>query len=87
MSGQNPLGVQVGAPGLSFQEMRVQFALWALMKSPLILANDVGQMTVQQISLVTNREVIAVHQDGAGVPGDRVWKKGPYEVCFLTKIC
>ena len=71
---------QVGAEGLTLQEKKVQFALWALLKSPLVLSGDLGQFTEEELKLVKNEEVIAVNQDADGVPGDQVWKRGPYEV-------
>ena len=75
--------MQVGVGALTFQEMRAHFALWALLKSPLMLGADLSTLSVDQLKLVSNREIIAVNQDELGVPGDQVWKEGPYEVCIL----
>ena len=30
--------------------------------------------------MLTNREVIAINQDKAGMQGDRFWAEGPYEI-------
>ena len=76
--------MQVGVGALTFQEMRAHFALWALLKSPLMLGADLSTLSVDQLKLVSNREIIAVNQDELGVPGDQVWKEGPYEVGILN---
>lgn len=34
----------------------------------------------EELLLLKSREIIAINQDPLGVPGDRVWKQGPYEV-------
>lgn len=86
---------QVGVGLLTFQEQRSNFALWALMKSPLMLGTDLTLMTPEQMEVVSNEEVLAVNQDALGVPGDLIWKEGPAEVrcyvirasvAFLTKL-
>ena len=76
--------MQVGVGALTFQEMRAHFALWALLKSPLMLGADLSTLSVDQLELVSNREIIAVNQDELGVPGGQVWREGPYEVGILN---
>ena len=65
---------------LTFQQQRAHFSIWALMKSPLMLGTDLNSMSKDQLNLVSAPEVLAVHQDSLGVPGDLVWKEGPAEV-------
>ena len=80
--------LQVGVGFLTFQEQRSHFALWALMKSPLMLGTDLETLNKDQLDLVSNPEVLAVNQDSLGVPGDLVWKEGPAEVgLFPCKLC
>lgn len=53
------------------------------MKSPLMLGTNLLKMSVDQLNLVSAPEVLAVHQDSLGAPGDLVWKEGPEEVEHL----
>ena len=45
-----------------------------------MLGTDLNSMSKDQLNLVSAPEVLAVHQDSLGVPGDLVWKEGPAEV-------
>ncbi|CAL5220459.1 g2480 [Coccomyxa viridis] len=75
--------LEIGWPGgaqLSDSEQRAHFALWAILKSPLIFGNDLGNMTRDTLSILKSREVIAINQDPLGVAGDLVWKQGPQEI-------
>ena len=47
--------------------------MWALLKSPLILGNDVTNMTNETLSIITNDAIIAVNQDSANSPVERMW--------------
>jgi len=49
--------------------------MWSLLKSPLILGNDVTNMTNETLTIITNEALIAVNQDSAGSPANRIWKK------------
>ena len=49
------------------------FSMWALLKSPLILGNDVTNMTNETLSIITNDAIIAVNQDSANSPVERMW--------------
>ena len=59
-------------PGLSRTEQWSQLALWSVLASPLLVSFDVRSMSAECKALVTNKRAIAVHQDGAGVPGRAV---------------
>jgi len=48
--------------------------MWALLKSPLILGNDVSDMTEETLEIITNDAIIAVNQDAAGSAASRIWK-------------
>lgn len=50
------------------------FSMWAVLKSPLILGNDVTNMTNETLSIITNDAIIAVSQDSAGSPVERTWE-------------
>eukprot|EP00698_Gefionella_okellyi_P000857 TRINITY_DN10753_c0_g1_i1.p1 TRINITY_DN10753_c0_g1~~TRINITY_DN10753_c0_g1_i1.p1 ORF type:complete len:696 (+),score=95.09 TRINITY_DN10753_c0_g1_i1:1288-3375(+) len=51
---------------------RAHMTMWAIMKAPLILGNDLSQMSADTLAVLTNREVLAVNQDALGVQAKRV---------------
>lgn len=53
-------------------EDRAHFTIWCMMASPLILGNDLRNMTDETLAIITNKEMIAVNQDRLGVQGLRV---------------
>jgi alpha-galactosidase len=68
----DPDFLQVGNWPLSAREGRSIFSLWAMMAAPLIADNDLSAMSAYTRQTLTNREVIAVDQDRAGIQGTRV---------------
>lgn len=76
----DPDFLEVGNSGMTFDEQKSHFSLWALMAAPLMAGNDLTKMSEQTKSILLNREVIAVDQDPLGKAGDRVWQQGPLEV-------
>lgn len=76
----DPDMLEVGNGGLSTEEYRSHFSLWAMMAAPLIAGNDIANMDEATRSILLNKEVIAVDQDRLGVQGRRVWKEGDREV-------
>lgn len=51
---------------------RTHFSMWTIMKSPLLLGNDLATMPQTVIDVVTNAEAIAVNQDALGVQARRL---------------
>ena len=80
----DPDMLEVGNGGRNLQEYRTHMALWAILAAPLLAGNDLSTMTPETIALLTNREVIAVDQDKAGLQGDRVSAEGPIEIWART---
>jgi len=72
--------LEVGNGGMSFVDYRSHFALWCLIKSPLLIGCDLGNMDVPTLSILSASEVIAVSQDSLGVQGDRIYQVGPIQV-------
>lgn len=54
--------LQVGR-GMSYDEDKSHFSMWCIMNSPLLLGNDLRKISPQTLSIVTNKEVIALNQD------------------------
>ena len=80
----DPDMLEVGNGGMNLQEYRTHMALWAILAAPLLAGNDLSKMTPETVELLTNREVIAVDQDKAGMQGDRVSAEGPIEIWSRT---
>jgi len=76
----DPDMLEVGNGGMNADEYRTHMSLWALLAAPLLAGNDLTTMTPETVALLTNREVIAIDQDSAGVQGDRVSVEGPLEI-------
>ena len=76
----DPDMLEVGNGGMTAEEYRAHFSLWAMMAAPLIAGNDVAHMTAETRSILLNKDVIAIDQDRLGRPGRRVRKEGDLEV-------
>lgn len=67
-------------PGLTPDEEYTHMTLWCLVCSPLLLANDMGQMDDFTKNLLENDEVIAVSQDALGDQAVQVARDGDARV-------
>lgn len=75
------VGVNVPAyPGLTIEESRSHFSMWAMLAAPLMAAADLRNMSDTTRAILTNEEVIAVDQDVAGIQGERIRADGDQEV-------
>ncbi len=88
----------VGSPGLvalvapllghsrnvpTLEEMRTNFAMWAMMAAPLIADCDVRRMPLAERHILLNRRLIAVDQDPLGRQGHPV---GPYGRVWVKRL-
>jgi alpha-galactosidase len=76
----DPDMLEVGNGGMTTNEYKSHFALWALLKSPLLIGCDITNMSADTRNILLSNEVIALSQDILGVAGDLIWKEGPNEV-------
>lgn len=53
--------LQVGR-GMSYEEDKTHFSMWCMMNSPLLLGNDLTNMTKETVEIITNKEIIALNQ-------------------------
>lgn len=61
--------LEVGNGDLTFEENRSHFALWAALKSPLIIGTKLESITPDVLSILSNRALIAFNQDSlVGAP-------------------
>eukprot|EP01047_Picozoa_sp_COSAG01_P069347 COSAG01_NODE_10239_length_2212_cov_1.716990_4_plen_187_part_00 len=59
--------LEIGNGALTAAEGRSQFALWCLMKAPLLSGTDISRASSDTIATLTAAEVISVSQDKLGV--------------------
>jgi alpha-galactosidase len=76
----DPDMLEIGNGGMSETEYQTHMSLWAILAAPLLAGNDLRSMSPAILSILTNREVLAVNQDKAGRQGSRVWKSGDQEM-------
>jgi alpha-galactosidase len=73
----DPDMLEVGnGPGLSPTENRSHFSLWSMMAAPLIIGSDLRAISPDALSVLLNKDVIAVDQDPLGVPATVVSHDG-----------
>ncbi|MGQ1945640.1 glycoside hydrolase family 27 protein [Geofilum sp. OHC36d9] len=68
--------------GMSVNEDRAHFSMWAMLSAPLIAGNDLRNITQETIDILTNPEVIAVNQDKLGIQGLQYKKEKDLEIWF-----
>ncbi len=83
--------------GMTPSEDRAHFTMWSMVASPLIAGNDFRKMSKETLSILTNKDIIAVNQDKLGIQGFRyssedgieTWVKplsdGNWAVTFLNR--
>ncbi|VAI31251.1 alpha-galactosidase-like [Triticum dicoccoides] len=76
----DPDMLEVGNGGMTIEENRCHFSIWALVKAPLIIGCDVSSMSPETKDILSNQNVIAVNQDKLGVQGRKVQQDGELEV-------
>ena len=64
----------------TFQEQKAQFSLWSIIAAPLMLGNDVRNMSQETKRILINKEVIAISQDKAGIQGIRIKSDANMEI-------
>lgn len=76
----DPDMLEVGNGKMTDTEYKAHFSMWCMMAAPLIAGNDIRNMTAATKDILTNKEVIAIDQDAAGVQGTKVSTSGDLEV-------
>eukprot|EP01036_Dinobryon_divergens_P024295 gene24294-32731_t len=84
----DPDMLEVGNGKCTEGEYRTHFSLWAMLKAPLIIGNDVSELleaaratsdssrnsnSTSTLEILSNAEIIAVNQDPLGRQARRVW--------------
>jgi len=84
--------------GMTLNEDRAHFSLWAMVAAPLMAGNDLRNIKKEIHEILTNKDVIAVDQDSLGIQalkysdhenGVEVWIKPlnneDWAICFFNK--
>ncbi len=65
--------LEIGNPGLSFEEQKAHMAAWIIMCSPLLIGTDiVSGIDNETMFILSAPEVLAITQDPLGIQGIRV---------------
>jgi alpha-galactosidase len=76
--------LQAGNGGMNANEYRAQINLWAVLGAPMMLGNDVRIMRKETLELLTNKEALAISQDGLARAGVKVGQQGNVGVFAKT---
>src|SRR5271154_2555600 len=81
----NDLDMMVmGMRGMTDALDRTHMGLWAISSAPLLVGSDLTRLSVATLSLLTNKEALAIHNDPYGLqpinvaeptPGVQIWAK------------
>ena len=79
-------GHPIGPTRLTHDEQRTHVGLWVLLAAPLLLGCDLSLLDEPTLELVTNRELLAVHQDPLGRQAAPIRSEGGVEVWRKTLV-
>ncbi|MHB1539464.1 MAG: glycoside hydrolase family 27 protein, partial [Solirubrobacteraceae bacterium] len=83
--------------GMSTAQFRTQFSMWSMLAAPLMVSENLAYLSQPNLETISNREVVAIDQDPAGVQGTlvstsgegQVWSKpladGSFAVALLNR--
>jgi alpha-galactosidase len=63
----NDLDMMEVGHGMSTNEDRAHFTMWCMLASPLIAGNDLRGMSPETVSILTNKDIVAIDQDKKGI--------------------
>jgi alpha-galactosidase len=66
----DPDMLEIGNGGMTDAEYKTHFSLWAEMAAPLLIGTDLRRATPATLSILKNKDVIAVDQDSLGAQGE-----------------
>ena len=82
----DPDMLEIGNGGMSDDEYRTHMSLWSLLAAPLLAGNDLRSMSDSIKEILTNREVIAIDQDPAGKPAQRMSDAASTSVVVVRRL-
>ena len=66
------LQLLVGDFGLSYNQQKIQMALWSIMASPLLVSADLRHITNKSRSILFNKLALNISQDPLGIMGTQI---------------
>jgi alpha-galactosidase len=72
--------LEVGNGILTTAESRSHFTMWCLIKAPLLLGNDLRNVSDETMEIISNTEIIALNQDPLGIQGHKITSEDGKEV-------
>ncbi len=66
--------------GMTNAEDRSHFAMWNILNSPLMMGNDLREVSKETLKTLTNKEVIAVNKDPLAIPAFRFNNENNVEI-------
>lgn len=70
----------IGNFGLSYEQSKVQMALWAILAAPLLMSVDLRTIKKDYRDILQNHLIIQVSQDHLGIQGKRLYKEQGIEI-------
>ncbi|XP_050673120.1 alpha-N-acetylgalactosaminidase isoform X1 [Leptidea sinapis] len=70
----------IGNFGLSYEQSKTQFAIWAILAAPLLMSVDLRTIRPEYKAILQNRKIIEVDQDPLGIQGRRIYKHRGIEI-------
>lgn len=83
--------------GMKPGEDRAHFSIWCMLAAPLMAGNDIRKMSKETREILTDKDIIAIDQDAAGIQAFKfsdkdslqTWFKplqnGDWAVCFINR--
>jgi len=62
----------IGNFGLSYDQSKVQLAIWAILAAPLLMSTELRDVKPEFKAILQNKAILAVNQDELGIQGRRV---------------
>ncbi len=68
------------------KEQQSHFTMWCMIASPLILGNDLRNISKETLAILTNKQAIAINQDALGVQGKLIYEQSAGLQVWLKKL-
>ncbi|KAK0120538.1 hypothetical protein ONS96_010744 [Cadophora gregata f. sp. sojae] len=66
--------LEVGNGGMSDDEYKAHFSMWAMLNSPLLMGNDLRTLSPRALTILNNPAVIAINQDPLAKSAIRIYR-------------
>jgi alpha-galactosidase len=83
----DPGMLDVGNGNMTTEEYRTHFSLWCILSAPLMTGNDLRNMSQETLSILTNREMIAIDRDSSELHAFCFSNEDNYEIWIKPLVC